>query len=115
MTPEEMIKFLNERADENVNNAKKWEPGTWLNGYYTGRASSYEYAVKLITETQLELPVAESEPEEPEHIEGKCDKCGDEVDEDANICPRCIRNYALNDAMDRKRDEQIERELEGKR
>lgn len=51
----------------------------------------------------------------PEHIDGECDQCGEEVDEDCNLCPRCIRNNARADAMDRKRDEQIERELEGKR
>lgn len=64
---------------------------------------------------QICLPLPEPEIEEPEHIEGECDQCGEEVDEGVNLCPRCIRRNAHCDAMDAKRDMQIERELEGKR
>lgn len=48
MTAQQMIEFLRERVTENEAEANKWEAGTWLNGYYAGRASSYSFTIQLI-------------------------------------------------------------------
>lgn len=53
MTPQEIADFLRECVRENETDAKKFDPGTWLNGYYTGRASSYSFAIFLIENDQL--------------------------------------------------------------